>query len=222
VLLCLVYAGVNEVLVLLHQLLGRFGNEWRGRYLRAGEERSSDSLVVCWVSYSFSPCTVTRGAFMDLLLLQRSPNGALRPILYSALGASLPVSDLLPLQRCSGYSRCETISVASDPRAGVLLAPRSFCTSSLSSRLWKRNQSIMRARHWLFQQLIWGFWSEPSCLLSLEPRRKRQRQSIFLSWIWQNCDTWKETLVMHMASFQARGQDCYRFVPLGRLAPHFI
>lgn len=57
---------------------------------------------------------------------------------------------------------------------------------------------------------------------SLEPYRNRLKQSSFPSWTWQNCDTWKKKLVMCMACFQEREQDLQGFVPLGRLAPHFI
>lgn len=57
---------------------------------------------------------------------------------------------------------------------------------------------------------------------SLEPYRNRLKQSSFPSWTWQNCDTWKKKLVMCMAYFQEREQDLQWFVPLGRLAPHFI
>lgn len=176
-----VYAGVNEVLVLFRQLLCRFGNEWWWWYLRAGEERSCNLLKACQKSYIFVPWTVNRGALMGLVLLEYSPKGALGSVLRSALGCSLPISHTFLLQGSSGklykLRAWEQGSCSlSSPFAKGLVEEESLrCGSALLAAPTVNLRLLIR-----------------TCLpSSLEPSRSRWKQSVFPSWIWQDCDTWK-------------------------------
>lgn len=152
--LSLVYASVNEVLVLLCQLLCRLGSEWWRWYLRAGKECRCNLLIVCQKSYIFLPWTVNWAALMVLVLLEHSPKGAPGSVLCSALGCSLRISHTFLLQGSSG----KLISFRPESRA-----PARFPVL-LQKDLWKRNRSIVGACCQPLRQLIWGFWSKPACL----------------------------------------------------------
>lgn len=179
--LSLVYASVNEVLVLLCQLLCRFGSEWWRWYLRAGEECSCNPLIVCQKSYIFLPWTVNWAALMVLVLLEHSPKGAPGSVLCSALGCSLHISPTFLLQGSSGklikFQAWEQGSCSfSSPFAKGLMEEESLHCGSMLSASPAINLRL------LIQTCL------PS---SLEPRRSRWKQSVFPSWIWQDCDTWK-------------------------------
>lgn len=137
--LSLVYASVNEVLVLLCQLLCRFGSEWWRWYLRAGKECRCNLLIVCQKSYIFLPWTVNWAALMVLVLLEHSPKGAPGSVLCSALGCSLRISHTFLLQGSSGKL------ISFRPGAGLLLVFQSFCKRTCGrgiAPLWEHAVSL--------------------------------------------------------------------------------